>query len=101
LITLTQLLLYYVLFFYFRELAFFFPDLNQRPPETIARRTLALIRPSALAQYKDAIIQKIKESGFEIAIAKTVQLDQTQAEEFYAEHKNKAFFNDLVKEMTR
>ena len=81
-------------------MAFFFPEaenlMNKR-----AQRTLALIRPSAFAQHKDAIIKRIKDHGFNIAMAKTVQFDRQQAEDFYSEHKQKPFFEDLVKEMTR
>ena len=66
-----------------------------------AQRTLALIRPSALAHHKDKILEKIKENGFKIGMMKKVQLDRQQAEEFYAEHQDKPFFEDLVKEMTR
>lgn len=90
-----------------RELAFFFPqghrasvseDDLQRAP---VQRTLALIRPAALAQHGDAIIKKIREHGFEIAMMKKVQLDRKQAEDFYVEHKNQPFFENLVTEMTR
>jgi nucleoside-diphosphate kinase len=59
-----------------------------------------LIRPSALVAYKDEILHRIKDNGFEIAMSKTVQLDKAAAEEFYSELKEKPFFNDLVKEMT-
>ena len=82
-----------------RELAFFFPN-NQVQGKT-KERTLALIRPSEFAKFSEKIVQRIKESGFEIAMNKKVQFDQSQAEQFYQEHKGKPFFNDLVKEMCR
>ena len=50
--------------------------------------------------HQDAILHKIKENGFEIAMTKTVHLDKEAAEDFYAEQSGKPFFNDLVKEMT-
>lgn len=82
-----------------RELAYFFPKGVGKSNEK-TNRTLALIRPSALAGNKDNILNRIKEKGFKIAMAKTVQLDKESAEEFYAEQKGKPFFNDLVNEMT-
>jgi nucleoside diphosphate kinase len=59
-----------------------------------------LIRPSALVEHQDAILHKIKENGFDIAMTKTVHLDKGAAEDFYSEQKDQPFFNDLVKEMT-
>ena len=87
----------------FRELAFFFPKNNQQNlgENKPKQKTLALIRPSAFAQHKEAILKKIKDAGFEIAMAKTVTLDKKQAEDFYAEHKKQPFFNELINEMTR
>ena len=81
-------------------MAFFFPD-GQNQSNKKAYRTLALIRPSAFAQHYDDIVKRIKESGFTIAMTKTVEFDRQQAEDFYSEHKEKPFFEDLVKEMTR
>lgn len=84
-------------------MAFFFPKNNQQSVEQNKpkQKTLALIRPSAFSQHKEAILKKIKDAGFEIAMTKTVTLDKKQAEEFYAEHKNQPFFNELINEMTR
>lgn len=84
-------------------MAFFFPTgrRDSSASELRGQRTLALIRPAALAQYKDKIIDKIKEHGFKIAMMKTIQLERETAEEFYAEHRSKPFYEDLVKEMTR
>lgn len=82
-----------------RDLAFFFPKgLGHSQKGT--QRTIALIRPSALNKNKDEIIEKIKASGFTIAMSKTVQLDKEGAEEFYAEQEEQHFFDDLVQEMT-
>lgn len=106
-----------------RELAFFFPppkpveepeDDDEASSKTSSsssqaakpsaqpqqQRTIALIRPSAFAQYKDKILDRIKQSGFQIAMHKTIQFDRKQAEEFYAEQKGQPFFNDLVTEMS-
>ncbi len=79
-------------------MSFFFS--NKSSPKNI-QRTLAVIRPHAFANHKDQILKRIKDSGFEIAMTKSVSFDENQAKEFYAEHKDKPFFDDLVKEMTR
>lgn len=84
-----------------RELAFFFPEHDGQGAKKNIQRTLALIRPSAFAQHKDSIVKKIKEQGFQIAMAKTVKLSKEQAEEFYSEHRGRPYFDDLVKEMIR
>ncbi len=64
------------------------------------QRTLALIRPSAFAQHQTAILQRIKDKGFHIAMHKTVHFDRAQAEDFYADQRSKPFFEDLVTEMS-
>ncbi len=82
-----------------KELAFFFPK-GLGVKNASSRHTLALIRPSALAKYKDEILNKIKSNGFEIAMARQVQLDKQGAEDFYSEQRGKPFFDELVNEMT-
>jgi nucleoside diphosphate kinase len=84
-------------------LGFFFPDADKKHANNHhnVQRTLALIRPTALAKHKDQILKKIKDHGFKIAMTKTIRLERNQVEEFYGEHKDKAFFDDLVAEMTR
>lgn len=85
-----------------RELAFFFEEGSHDNHEKKKKlqRTIALIRPAALVAHRDAIIQKIKDNGFDIAMTKTVHLDKESAEDFYSEHRDKPYFNDLVNEMT-
>ncbi|CAB3983118.1 thioredoxin domain-containing 3 homolog isoform X4 [Paramuricea clavata] len=88
-----------------RELAFFFPDFvsptvtTRKASKESSQRTLALIRPDALRHHKDEIMDKIKEAGFSIAMAKEVDLTREEAEDFYAEHKGKDFFESLVQNM--
>ncbi|XP_020893204.1 thioredoxin domain-containing protein 3 homolog isoform X2 [Exaiptasia diaphana] len=87
-----------------RELAFFFPDfaaptvLGKRKKRRL-QRTLALIRPDALRTRKESIINKIQESGFTIAMSKEMQLTKEQAENFYSEHKDTEYFDQLVNNM--
>ena len=89
-----------------RELAFFFPDFNiptvqVREKKKRLQRTLALIRPNALAKRREEILKAIEDSGFLIAMQKEVQLTREQAEEFYEEHKDKDYFESLITNMTR
>lgn len=51
--------------------------------------------------FTDEIIDRINESGFKIAATKEQQLTRELAEEFYADHKDKDYYNDLVDHMTR
>ena len=51
-------------------------------------------------KFSDAILQKITESGFKIAMQKEVTLTTEQAEDFYSEHRDQEYFAPLVKQMT-
>lgn len=51
--------------------------------------------------FTDEIIDRIHESGFRIAAQKETNLTRELAEEFYAEHKGKEYYDDLVEHMTR
>ena len=62
--------------------------------------TLAIIKPDAMAAgHKDAIIGHIKDNGFTVVQEKELTLTQEQAEGFYAEHKGRGFFDELVQFM--
>lgn len=64
-------------------------------------RTLSIIKPDAVA--KNAIGQiyaRLEDAGLRIIAAKMVHLDRGQAEAFYAVHKGRPFYDDLVKFMT-
>jgi nucleoside-diphosphate kinase len=64
-------------------------------------RTFAIIKPDAVAAgHIGAIIAKINENGFVIRGLKMVRLARSQAEGFYAVHKDKPFYGDLVNFMT-
>ncbi|XP_070570046.1 thioredoxin domain-containing protein 3 homolog isoform X6 [Ptychodera flava] len=88
-----------------RELGFFFPNYSVPTvpgtgPPPKKERTLAIIRPDALREHKDAIIDKVQEAGFEIALQKEIQLTEDQAKEFYKEHEGQEYFDGLVANMT-
>jgi nucleoside-diphosphate kinase len=63
-------------------------------------RTLSIIKPDAVAKNAIGdILSRFEKAGLRIAAAKKAQLTQEQAEGFYAVHKERPFFNDLVKFM--
>ena len=64
-------------------------------------QTLAIIKPDAVrAKNSGKIIDRIEQEGFTIIDLKKVQLDKEGAEKFYAVHKDKKFFGDLVNFMS-
>ncbi len=63
-------------------------------------RTLSIIKPDAVAKnHIGAIIDRFEQGGLRIIAGKMMQLTGTQAEGFYAVHKDRPFFNDLVEFM--
>ncbi len=67
-----------------------------------AQRTLSIIKPDAAARPGVAgqILQRIEESGLQIVAMKKLQLSESLARGFYAVHKQRPFYGDLVKFMT-
>lgn len=64
-------------------------------------RTLGLIKPDAItAGYTGKIIDHILQAGFHIRGLKMLHLTRVQAEAFYAVHRERPFFADLVAFMT-
>lgn len=61
--------------------------------------TFAMIKPDGYEQ-KEQIIQKFKNAGFEILIQRGKTLTKEEAEKFYAEHKEKPFYQGLVEYIT-
>lgn len=60
-------------------------------------RTLSILKPDAVAKnIIGKIYQRFEEAGLRIIAAKMTQLSREQAEAFYAIHKERGFFNDLV-----
>lgn len=63
--------------------------------------TLALIKPHIFFERRTGeIIQRIEKSGFSILLAKMTQLTESGAEQFYAEHQGKDFFEGLIQKMS-
>src|SRR5918999_2427323 len=64
-------------------------------------RTLSIVKPDAVA--KNAIGQiyaRFERAGLKIVAARMMQLSRADAEGFYAVHKERPFFKDLVEFMT-
>ena len=60
-------------------------------------RTLSIIKPDAVAKNViGQIIGRFEGAGLKVAAAKLVQLSRAEAEQFYAVHKERPFFKDLV-----
>ena len=65
------------------------------------QRTLSIIKPDATKRnLTGAINQMIEASGLRIIAQKRIKLTAEQAKEFYAVHKERPFYNDLVQSMT-
>lgn len=64
-------------------------------------RTLSIIKPDAVAKnIIGEIVSRFEKNGLRVVASKMMQLSKIQAEGFYAEHKARPFFNDLVAFMT-
>ena len=64
-------------------------------------RTFGIIKPDAVAKgYAGAILAATEETGFKLVGFKKVRLSTAQARAFYEVHKERPFYNDLVKFMT-
>lgn len=63
-------------------------------------RTLSIIKPDAVAKnIIGEIYSRFEKGGLRIVAAKMLHLTREQAEGFYAVHKGKPFYNDLVEYM--
>jgi nucleoside-diphosphate kinase len=63
--------------------------------------TLAIIKPDAIANGRTGLIlAHLQQAGFALRSARLVRLTRPEAEAFYAVHKGRPFFADLVEFMT-
>jgi len=64
-------------------------------------RTLSIIKPDAVKKNViGEILSRFEKNGLEIVATKMMQLTAQQAGEFYAVHKERPFYNELVEYMT-
>lgn len=67
----------------------------------MSNKTLAIIKPDAVNDnYIGDIISLICKAGFKVKALKMIKLSEEAAKAFYEIHKEKTFYNDLVKYMT-
>ena len=64
-------------------------------------RTLSIIKPDATRRnLTGAIVARFEEAGLRVVAQRRAHLTQEQAEQFYAVHRERAFFEDLCTFMT-
>lgn len=87
---------------WFIALCLLLPCINLLYADQLAvQRTLSLIKPDAVkADHIGEIIARFEKSGLKVIALKMTQLDRIKAGEFYAAHREKPFFQDLVAFMT-
>jgi nucleoside-diphosphate kinase len=60
-------------------------------------RTFSIIKPDAVAKNViGEIVSRFEKNGLQIVASKMLHLSKEQAEGFYAVHKERPFYNDLV-----
>ena len=68
----------------------------------VSNRTFTMLKPDAVEKgHIGAILEKIAASGFKIVAMKLTQMTKSDAQQFYAVHKERPFFGELVEYMTR
>lgn len=64
-------------------------------------RTFSIIKPDAVAKNCiGGVISKLEAAGLRVVASRMMRLTEAQAKAFYAVHKERPFYNDLVKFMT-
>ncbi len=64
-------------------------------------RTLSIVKPDAVAKNViGELYTRFEKAGLKIVAARMIHMSREQAEGFYAVHKERPFFNDLVGFMT-
>jgi nucleoside-diphosphate kinase len=65
------------------------------------QKTFSIIKPDAVASGKAGkILSLLEDNGFRVAALRMTKLSQSQAEGFYAVHRERPFYGSLVKFMT-
>jgi len=65
------------------------------------QRTLSIIKPDATGKnIIGKIVTRFEDAGLKVVAMKRIQMDEAKAGGFYAEHKERPFFGELVDFMT-
>jgi nucleoside-diphosphate kinase len=64
-------------------------------------RTLSIVKPDGVQKHLiGEVYRRFEQAGLRIIAARMLQLSQSQAEGFYAVHRERPFYRDLVRYMT-
>ena len=64
-------------------------------------RTFSIVKPDATRRnLTGAVVAKLEEGGLRVVASKRIQMTKDQAEGFYAVHKERPFYGELVAFMT-
>jgi nucleoside-diphosphate kinase len=64
-------------------------------------RTLSIVKPDGVQKHLlGEVYRRFEQAGLRIVAARMLQLSQSQAEGFYAVHRERPFYRDLVRYMT-
>jgi len=64
-------------------------------------RTLSIVKPDGVGRNLiGEVYRRFEQAGLRVVAARMVQLSQAEAEGFYAVHRERPFFKDLVRFMT-
>jgi len=79
-----------------------FPDNSPKDPSAMAvQRTFSILKPDVTRRnLTGAVNQRIEAAGLRIVAQKRVHMTRAQAEAFYAVHRERPFFGELVEMMT-
>lgn len=74
---------------------------GQEKVDMLQEKTLSIIKPDAVeTNHIGEIIARFEKAGLKVVAAKMTKLSKTEAERFYAVHKDRPFYKDLVAYMT-
>jgi nucleoside-diphosphate kinase len=65
----------------------------------VVQKTYSMIKPDAMSHKAD-IVKLIEKAKFKIVDSKEMEISRELAEEFYAEHQGKSFFDELIEYIT-
>ncbi len=64
-------------------------------------RTLILVKPDGVGKHRvGSVLDRLERAGLRLLGVRMLKLPQTQAEEFYKDHKGKPFYEPLIRFMT-